>query len=236
MRELLTGKINQDQLTELVRLLSEGALNNDHPITYDAAKAFGLPVSSEMPSESSISWASIRSRWRQHPAVDTFPTRGASKAPLGNEKRHTNERTRNMQPWQEIRRTQREVERLFSGLAPAWRWPLTGEVSAPRSGPRNENGLALSALCSRREPPRLSTSRSRPERRHDPGASPSRKRMCPRRVYHRREWPVGTFFARTVNLGERSIPSAPPQPTQNGILESNWAAGRIRREELAIQS
>ena len=73
VRELLTGKINQDQLTELVRLLSEGAWTHDHPITYDAAKAFGLPVSSEMPSEFLDLLGLYPQPVRQHPAVEYLP-------------------------------------------------------------------------------------------------------------------------------------------------------------------
>ena len=73
VRELLTGKINQDQLTELVRLLSEGAWTHDHPITYDAAKAFGLPVSSEMPSEFLDLLGLYPQPVRRHPAVEYLP-------------------------------------------------------------------------------------------------------------------------------------------------------------------
>ncbi len=73
VRELLTGKINQDQLTDLVRLLSEGAWTHDHPITYDAAKAFGLPVSSEMPSEFLDLLGLYPQPVRRQPTVEYLP-------------------------------------------------------------------------------------------------------------------------------------------------------------------
>jgi ClpP class serine protease len=73
VRELLTGKINQDQLTELVRLLCEGAWTHDHPITYDAAKAFGLPVSSEMPSEFLDLLGLYPQPVRRQPTVEYLP-------------------------------------------------------------------------------------------------------------------------------------------------------------------
>ena len=42
-------------------------------------------------------------------------------------------------PWQEIRRLQREMDHLFSDLAPAGRWPLTGEYP-PVNITRNDQG------------------------------------------------------------------------------------------------
>ena len=51
VRELLNGKVSAEKADELARLLSEGTWTHDHPITFDAAKAFGLPVRSDMAAE-----------------------------------------------------------------------------------------------------------------------------------------------------------------------------------------
>src|SRR5258706_11159410 len=46
VRELLENKIPGNKVDELARLLSEGTWTHDHPITFDTAKSFGLPVRS----------------------------------------------------------------------------------------------------------------------------------------------------------------------------------------------
>ena len=51
VRELLSGKVPQEKVDELARLLSEGTWTHDHPITFDAAKTLGLPVRSDIPAE-----------------------------------------------------------------------------------------------------------------------------------------------------------------------------------------
>jgi ClpP class serine protease len=51
VRELLNGKVPSEKADRLARLLSEGTWTHDHPITFDAAKTFGLPVRSDMPAE-----------------------------------------------------------------------------------------------------------------------------------------------------------------------------------------
>jgi ClpP class serine protease len=51
VRELLNGKVPSEKADGLARLLSEGTWTHDHPITFDAAKTFGLPVRSDMPAE-----------------------------------------------------------------------------------------------------------------------------------------------------------------------------------------
>jgi ClpP class serine protease len=50
-RELLANKLPNGKSEELARLLSEGTWTHDHPITYEAAKGFGLPVLADIPSE-----------------------------------------------------------------------------------------------------------------------------------------------------------------------------------------
>ena len=50
VRELLADKA-QEKTEELARLLSEGTWTHDHPITFETAKGFGLPVRSDSPAE-----------------------------------------------------------------------------------------------------------------------------------------------------------------------------------------
>jgi HSP20 family protein len=126
-----------------------------------------------------------------------------------------------LQPWQEIRRMQREVERMFSGLAPAWRWPLTGEYP-PINLTRTEQGLAVSALCPGVERDSIDVTvvenalTLRCERKPQADAS---------NVYfHRRERPVGTF-SRTINLGEHFDPDRTEAVYKNGILNVQLARG-----------
>src|SRR3989454_9346541 len=49
--ELLGGSVPPEKTTELARLLTQGTWTHDFPITYDAAKAFGLPVRNDIPAE-----------------------------------------------------------------------------------------------------------------------------------------------------------------------------------------
>jgi len=51
VRELLNGKIPSEKAEALSRLLSEGAWTHDHPITFEAAKGYGLPVWSDIPAD-----------------------------------------------------------------------------------------------------------------------------------------------------------------------------------------
>jgi ClpP class serine protease len=51
VRELLADKCPPDKADELARLLSEGTWTHDHPITYETARSFGLPVRSDLPPE-----------------------------------------------------------------------------------------------------------------------------------------------------------------------------------------
>ncbi len=50
VRELLADKA-QEKTEELARLLSEGTWTHDHPITFETAKGFGLPVRSDIAAE-----------------------------------------------------------------------------------------------------------------------------------------------------------------------------------------
>ena len=51
IRELLSDKFSADKAEELATILSEGRWTHDFPITFEVARALGLPVSSEMPKE-----------------------------------------------------------------------------------------------------------------------------------------------------------------------------------------
>jgi ClpP class serine protease len=51
VRELLANKCPDSKADELARLLSSGTWTHDHPITFETAKTFGLPVRSDMPPE-----------------------------------------------------------------------------------------------------------------------------------------------------------------------------------------
>src|SRR6202049_2339658 len=51
VRELLADKGPPEKAQQLPRLLSEGTWTHDHPITYETAKSFGLPVRSDIPVE-----------------------------------------------------------------------------------------------------------------------------------------------------------------------------------------
>jgi ClpP class serine protease len=51
VRELLATKLVDGKAEELARLLSDGTWTHDHPITYETAKSFGLPVRTDIPSE-----------------------------------------------------------------------------------------------------------------------------------------------------------------------------------------
>jgi ClpP class serine protease len=51
VQELLAAKSPDGKAEELARLLSEGTWTHDHPITYETAQSFGLPVRCDMPAE-----------------------------------------------------------------------------------------------------------------------------------------------------------------------------------------
>jgi len=50
VQELLVPKL-AGKAEELARLMSEGTWTHDHPITYEKAQGFGLPVRCDIPSE-----------------------------------------------------------------------------------------------------------------------------------------------------------------------------------------
>jgi ClpP class serine protease len=75
VRELLVDKCPSDKVDELARLLSEGTWTHDHPITYDTAKSFGLPVRSDIPSEFLDLMNLYPQPVRREPTVEYLPER-----------------------------------------------------------------------------------------------------------------------------------------------------------------
>jgi ClpP class serine protease len=73
VRELLAGKMPPEKSDELARLFSEGTWTHDHPITFDAARAFGLPVRSDLPAEFLDLMALYPQPVRQQPTVEFRP-------------------------------------------------------------------------------------------------------------------------------------------------------------------
>jgi ClpP class serine protease len=83
VRQLLVNKIPNDKVDELARLLSEGTWTHDHPITYDTAKSFGLPVGSDIPSEVLDLMSLYPQPVRREPAVEYLPGRRRSEGVQG---------------------------------------------------------------------------------------------------------------------------------------------------------
>jgi ClpP class serine protease len=73
VRELLSNKAPAEKAEELAKLLSEGTWTHDHPITYDTAKSFGLPVRSDIPAEMLDLMALYPQPVRQQPTVEYLP-------------------------------------------------------------------------------------------------------------------------------------------------------------------
>jgi len=75
VRELLVNKMPNDKVDQLARMLSEGRWTHDHPITYDTAKGFGLPVRSDMPPEFLDLMNLYPQPVRREPTVEYLPER-----------------------------------------------------------------------------------------------------------------------------------------------------------------
>src|ERR1700719_345234 len=73
VRELLADKIAPEKLEELVRLLSQGTWTHDHPITFERATSFGLPVRSNIPAEFLDLMSLYPQPVRHQPAVEYLP-------------------------------------------------------------------------------------------------------------------------------------------------------------------
>src|SRR5262245_41408099 len=137
------------------------------------------------------------------------------------------------QPWEEMRRLQGEMERLFGDLTPTWRWPLTGEYP-PINVMRGDAHITVDALCSGVDRPTLEIAvlgdavMMRGQRKDDPGAAEER--------YHRRERPLGAF-TRTVSLGEPLDPDRTQATYAQGILTLRLArAPEATPKKIVIQN
>ncbi len=73
VRELLDGKCQPEKAEELASTLSEGRWTHDHPITFEDAKSFGLPVSDQMPQEFLKLMTLYPQPVKQHPTVEYIP-------------------------------------------------------------------------------------------------------------------------------------------------------------------
>jgi ClpP class serine protease len=70
VKELLAKKVDRAKAEELSRLLSEGTWTHDHPVTFETAKSFGLPVRSDIPSEVLDLMSLYPQPVRRQPAVE----------------------------------------------------------------------------------------------------------------------------------------------------------------------
>jgi hypothetical protein len=73
VREFLETKSPDGKAAELARLLSEGTWIHDHPITYETAKNFGLPVRSDVPAEFLDLMSLYPQPVRRQPTVEYLP-------------------------------------------------------------------------------------------------------------------------------------------------------------------
>jgi len=136
-------------------------------------------------------------------------------------------------PWQEMRRLQREMEHLFADATPAWRWPLGGEYP-PVNVTRGDNGLVLEAPCPGVDRRSLDVTvvgdavTIRGERKAEEGV--------PEERYHRRERQLGSF-SRTMGLGERLDAEHTRATYSSGILRLQLArAPEAMPKKITIQS
>jgi ClpP class serine protease len=73
VRELLADKCPPEKAEELSHLLSGGKWTHDHPITFETAKRFGLPVRSDIPSDFIDLMALYPQPVRHQPTVEYLP-------------------------------------------------------------------------------------------------------------------------------------------------------------------
>ena len=73
VRELLADKAAPDKAEELSQMLSEGKWPPDHPITFDRAKQFGLPVRSDIPEDVLELMSLYPQPVRRQPMVEYLP-------------------------------------------------------------------------------------------------------------------------------------------------------------------
>jgi len=85
VRELLSAKCPDGKADELARLLSEGTWTHDHPITYDTAKGFGLPVRDDLPSDFLNLMSLYPQPVRRQPSVEYLPIPRHAEGSRGND-------------------------------------------------------------------------------------------------------------------------------------------------------
>jgi ClpP class serine protease len=73
VREFLADTMAPEKADELARLMSEGTWTHDHPISFEQAKALGLPVTSDMPKDVLELMEFFPQPVRQQPAVEYLP-------------------------------------------------------------------------------------------------------------------------------------------------------------------
>jgi ClpP class serine protease len=71
--ELLSDKLSPEKAKELARLFSEGTWTHDHPITFEKAKDFGLPVRSDISAEVVNLMSLYPQPVRHQPTVEYIP-------------------------------------------------------------------------------------------------------------------------------------------------------------------
>ncbi|NOX44415.1 MAG: hypothetical protein GXO72_01575 [Caldiserica bacterium] len=73
VKGLLSDRFPPEKAEEIARALTEGRWTHDHPITYEDARAMGLPVSNEMPEEVLQLMSLYKQPVRMTPSVEYLP-------------------------------------------------------------------------------------------------------------------------------------------------------------------
>ncbi len=71
--ELLSGRYPEEKAMELAETLSQGRWTHDHPISFTAAKALGLPVNNDIPKEIYQLMSLFPQPVRREPSVEFLP-------------------------------------------------------------------------------------------------------------------------------------------------------------------
>jgi HSP20 family protein len=134
-------------------------------------------------------------------------------------------------PWNEMRRLQRDLESLFDRSV--GRRPPTADEYPPVNIVREDGGLVVEALCAGVDKATLDltlvgdTLTIRGERKAEP---------VPDNRYHRRERHVGPF-GRTLRLGERFDPNRVEAVYRDGVLRVKLVrAPEATPSRITIQS
>ena len=143
------------------------------------------------------------------------------------------ERRSTWDPWQDMRRLQREMQSLFGEMMPGGRWLLAGDYP-PLNLARDDDGITLQALCPGVDRASLETTvigdtvTVRGERKPEPGIADE--------AYHRRERTLGAF-ARTISVGDRLDPDRAAATYTNGVLKIRLARSpEAAPKKIAITS